>query len=195
MNIALLDDEMHENENLRAMIKVYAFERNYDTLNGMIVLTQTQIIKYINETAIGSTGGFSYDAAINKLFNFFSQNPEQPDNMTGVRLSFALKRFNEEFWATALHGFYPLVSEEWDKYGQDTKEFLFGWFIMCVRIVLTLWSNNEFASQNVADCKRLLNLIGFISERKVLEIEAAMEPFLLKKKSNDNGNMCTTIAH
>jgi DNA-binding LytR/AlgR family response regulator len=30
MNIALLDDEAHENENLRALITAYAVERNYD---------------------------------------------------------------------------------------------------------------------------------------------------------------------
>ena len=158
------------------------FERNYSTMNGMIVLTKAQIIKDIDTNAIGAFRGFSYDVAITKLFSFLAQDQEKADNSAGIRLNFALRRFNEEFWATALHGFYPLIAEEWGSYSPDIKEFLFGWFAVCLRIVLILWSKRGFALQNVDDCKKLINLIGFIGKSRVQEIEDAMSPFLQQKE-------------
>ena len=74
MNIALLDDEMHENENLRAMIKVYAFERNYDIhcetfTDGRELLKRDRFDLYFLDFRMDGMDGIEVAKALKEKYN------------------------------------------------------------------------------------------------------------------------------
>ena len=74
MNIALLDDEMHENENLRAMIKVYAFERNYDIhceafTDGRELLKRDRFDLYFLDFRMETMDGIEVAKALKEKYN------------------------------------------------------------------------------------------------------------------------------
>ena len=163
----------------KAEVDNNVFIRNFDSINGVILCAKSQIVDDI-EGCIGRFGDFSYDTAILKLFAYFAYDPESPEKEDIARAYFAVRRFPGEFWEIALHRFYPLVNEGWGEYNQETKDFLFSWFAVSLRMVLRLWSKVEFSAQNIDDCKVLFNNLAFFETSKIRAIETALNPFSKK---------------
>ena len=74
MNIALLDDEAHENENLRAMIEAYAAKRNYDIhceafTDGRVLLQEKRFDLYFLDFRMEGMDGIEVAQALKEKYS------------------------------------------------------------------------------------------------------------------------------
>lgn len=155
------------------------YERNFGNMNGVLIFAKTEFLRDIDSSAIGPFGGFSYDMAIKRLFEYFAHTPDTPEIDCGARIraDFALRRFHDDVWGAALHRLYPLVTESWSKYDFATKEFMFSWFVASLKLVLLIWGKHGFSADMIDQCKTMLKAMAFPENLRLQMVEDATGSF------------------
>ena len=185
---ALLQEmDIHDDDYLpRSSLSLYskagvakcAYARNIGSFYGVILRIKNQIVIDIDQNVIGRFGARNYDDVLRRLFIFFAQSPEVEESDVHVRLRFALRKFNNEFWETALHGLYPLITKEIDEYPPCTKEEVFSRFIANLRIVLIWWSKSDFSEQRIDICIEHFGSLVGLETRRLEQLNKTLIPLL-----------------
>lgn len=153
------------------------FERNFGSLDGLILITQGIVATEL-DTQVGMFIGLPYEVTLNRAFDYIACKDTDGDPSRKTRMHFVVRRFGIDFWKMALRSLFPVVSEGWIEQSPETQDFLFELYIGNWMTVLRKWEQTDFDETLIPTCKRLLILLNTVTIKQISELANLSDSFV-----------------
>ena len=159
------------------------YNHSFENMNGIVLVTKGVIVDGIDQAVQGTFGVFSYEMAIQRVFEELSVKDQE---LKIHRIRFATIRFGSDFWEVALHGLYRFVTPKWSKYNEEMQEFLFSCFASNFQAVMKQWMKTNFTASYVDSCIKLLESMNNYALLWLEGVQSGLAPFLSSQLSTNN---------